>query len=153
MWGPTGVTSVFLTVLNILHTRIELCSADLQTLAESECIPLFAHVTHGHGHLVDWLIENEQFAVSVVDQTARRVDGLFDQCVVIRLVFGGLVDDLQKEQTQTIDQHYSDSNTADDISTSIVLVVNHLYLKALYPNSTTKVRTLLTRVSININPM
>ena len=67
-----------------------------------------------------------RLAVPVINKSARGVDRLFDQGVVIRLIFGRLVDDLQVKQPHYIHQYHHNGNAADHIPASIGRVVDHL---------------------------
>ena len=150
---PGGVTSVLARVFDLRHPGLEIRFADMQTVAESNRIPLFSHVTNDHGYLVYRLVKNQQFAITVVYETAGRVDRLLDQSVTVRLIGSGLINDLQIEQTNYIRQNNHNGYAADHISASIMRVIDHLYFKALYPMMTEIVRRLLTTVSSITNPM
>ena len=131
LWRPARVTAVLLSVLDIGNTFIKLRPADLQTLTESRSVPARLHLTHHHRNLVDRLIKYQQLPVTIVHQAARGVNNLLDQGVVIRLVLGRLINNLQKKQSYHIHQHDTNSNATDDISASIIPIVNHLYFKIL----------------------
>ena len=83
----TRVTSVFALVFYLGNAAVKLHFVDLQATAKRKRVPLFPHVTHGERHLIDRLVENQKLTISIENQSSGRVDSLFDQRVIIRLVF------------------------------------------------------------------
>ena len=88
LWCPAGVAAVLALVFDFAYAFVKLSATDLQTAAEGGCVPVFAHLPHRHCDFVNRLIEDEQLSVSVVNKATGRINSLFDQRVVIGLVFG-----------------------------------------------------------------
>ena len=67
----------------------------MQRLAKARSIKvLFGNFPHYHCHLIDRLIGNQQFAVAVIDESARRIECLFQLSIIFCFSLSRLVNDL-----------------------------------------------------------
>ena len=94
-----GISPIFLSVFYFFRPADKIFLINVQGTAERCCVESVALFVHYHCYLINRLIEHQQFAIAVVDKPAGRVDGLFEQSIVVRLVSGGGIHYLQLNQT------------------------------------------------------
>ena len=96
---------------------------------------MWTAVRRAHSNLVDRLIIDQQLAVTVVDKSSRRIDGLAQERHIVRFVACRVVKYLQEEKAHDEQRNNADGNGADDITTVVVLVINHSFRPYLRRNS------------------
>ena len=77
LWSVWGISSVLLAVGHVLHTYLKRVTRYMQCATQPECIKgLLLHFPHNHGHLINGLIGHQQFAIAVINESARGIDSL-----------------------------------------------------------------------------
>ena len=103
-----GVTRVLSAVAHISHPLHELLLRNAQRTAEVKCIKIF-HLARYKRHVIGRLVENEQFAVAVVNGSAGRVLYLVEESIAVGIALVLVRKNLKTEQAHNVqkdDQYY-----------------------------------------------
>ena len=73
------------------------------------------HIPRNHHYVICRLVEDNQRVVAVVDKSARGVDGLFQESVVVGVVLVFGIGNLESVEPEQVDKGYDDDKTADNI--------------------------------------
>jgi predicted NBD/HSP70 family sugar kinase len=127
------VTTVLFPVSHIAHAHAKLGRIHTQCVAKSDRIKVFLLLLiDDHGYLIDGLIRYQQLSIAVVYQSACRIDGLAQLSIVVGFFFGGLINNLQREEAYNIHHYNHNSYARYYMSAIVILIVNHCAILAYH---------------------
>jgi len=103
--GIPRITGIQTTVLNILQPFVKLFTGNIQCTAEVECIERL-NLAGYINHIISRLIKYQQFAVTIINGTARRKLHAIQERIAVGVLFIIIRHDLQIEQPAHINKDY-----------------------------------------------
>ncbi len=149
--GVAGVARILVAVLYGIHTIDECLLGDTEGLTEVEGVDMVACLVHHNHDVIGRLIIDEEFALAVVDSTARGKLYLLLKSVGIGTFSKIVTHNLEYKESHDIDEHYSKCYSANDVFTIGIVEIFHFFLlRRLSVTSMTKrVSTRLQRMLSN----
>ena len=98
---------------HLLPTVVKFGTADLQRVAEVDGVKRH-DILGNHHQVILGRVIHDQIAVTVIDESARRIDYLLHECIVVGMSLVGAVQQLQLHQADDVDEHNSHDKAADD---------------------------------------
>ena len=111
------IARILVAILDICHATYEVFLRDAKSLADTHSIKVFLCFAHHHHYVVGWLVEHEQLAIAIIDDTSSGVVNLLQKGIGVGTLTVVLAHHLEGEETQDIDNDNQHCRTSDDVFT------------------------------------
>jgi len=108
------ISGILARIAHIGPTPVELITGDAEYGAERYCIER-CHILRDKHYIVRRLIEDEQFVVAVIHQTAGRINDPFKKRIAVGVFLIFAFGYLKAEQSDDVYRHYNGYEASDSV--------------------------------------